>query len=346
MMQRSARKAAVGIRVALALAVGVAAGAAHATTTLVINELLPPADAFNLQILHPWATAVEQATDGRVRISLPNAPLAAPAQLWGAVTSGIVDGAYAFNSLLPRQLPLEQVAALPFSSGTTESTSLALWNTYQKYFAKAGEYKDVKLLALFALPPSEIFSMGKPIVNPGDLNGRRLWALPGVPQRIFARSKAGVVSTPAVQVSELVAGGTVDAVAGIGSYAAQSFKIIGYMKSETLIPGGLTTPCFSLIVNRAKWDSISPDDRKTIERLSGAAFARRLAIEDKLDGEARAKAEKSGVTIEHASPALMDELRSLAQPLFTQWLKAAADHHVDGPAALHYFQTQAQAKAK
>ena len=345
-MQWSVRKAAVGIRAALALAVGMAAGAAHATTTLVINELLPPGDAFNLQILHPWAKDVEHATQGRVRISLPNAPLAAPAQLWGAVTSGVVDGAYAFNGLLPRQLPLEQVAGLPFSSGTTESTSVALWKTHQKYFAKAGEYKDVKLLALFALSPTEIFSMGKPIVNPGDLNGRRIWTLPGVPQQILARSKAGVVSTPAVQVSELVAGGTVDAVAGIGNYAAQSFKVIGYMKSETLIPGGLTTPCFSLIVNRAKWSAISPEDRKAIERLSGIAFAKRLAIEDKLNSAALASAEKSGVKVEQASPALMNELRTLAQPLFTQWLKVAANHHVDGAAALRYFTTEAQAKAQ
>ena len=330
------------------LAAGAVLGAAaslpaQAATTLVINQLLPPGDPFNQQVLRPWAKDVERVTDGRVRISLPNAPMAGPAQLWNAVTGDIVDGAYVFNGLLPRQLPLEQVAALPFVSGTAAATSVALWKTHEKFFARAPEYRSVKLLALFSLPPGEVFSMAKPIVRPGDLRGRRIWALPGVPQRVLVHSHAGVISSPAVQVSELVAGGTVDAVAGIGDYNARAFKILGYMKSETVIPGGLTVPSFSLIINRGKWDSIAPADRKAIEAISGLAFARRMTLITRINQQAREQARKQGVQILQASPALVAELKGYARPLFTQWLASARSLHVDGPAALKYFESQAQA---
>ena len=212
---------------------------ARATTTLVINQLLPPADPINQQVLRPWAADVERVTDGRVRISLPNAPVAAPEQLWNAVIGGIVDGAYVYDGLYARQLPMEQITALPFVGGNAAATSVALWDTYRKFFANAHEYRNVKLLALFAMPSGQIFSLGKPIVQPGDLVGRRMWVLPGAPQQILSHSGAGIISSPAVQVSELVAGKTVDAIAGISSYNVDAFKVMGYMKSETVIPGGL-----------------------------------------------------------------------------------------------------------
>ncbi len=319
------------------------AGAAPAATTLVINELLPPGHAFNREVLEPWGKAVERVTQGRVHVSIPAVPLAPPAQLWNAVVEDVVDGAYVFNGLIPHQLPLEQIAALPFIGGTSESSSVALWKTYERYFKPAHEYRSVKLLALFSLPPDEIYSMGRPIVKPGDLKGRRLWALPGVPQQLLAKSGAGVVSSPAVQVSELVAGGTVDSVAGMDDYDARAFKILGYMKSETVIPGGLSMPSFSLIVNRRKWESIAPADRAAIERISGLAFARRMQRINVANAAARRYSEKLGIRLMQASPALMAEFKGYAKPLFTQWLASARAMHVDGPAALKYFEAQAQA---
>ena len=333
------RAAAISLSCAFA---GFAPAPAQAATTLVINQLLPAGDAFNQQVLRPWAQEVAKVTQGRVRISLPSAPVAAPNQLWNAVMGGIVDGAYVFNGLLPHQLPLEQVAALPFIGGTAARTSVALWKTHEKYFAKSGEYRNVKLLALFSLPPGEIFSLGKPIVQPADLAGRRLWVMPGVPQQVMVHSPAGVVSTPAVQLSELVAGGTVDSFAGMGDYNAKAFKVVGYVKSETLVPGGLSVPSFSLVINKSRWESIAPADRKAIEALSGLAFAQRMKVMTDLNVQSREQARKSGVRIVEASPALIAELKGYAKPLVQRWLASARAKGVDGPAALQYFQAQAQ----
>ena len=325
------------------LVAGLAALPARAATTLVINQLLPPGDPLNQQVLRPWAAEVARVTDGRVRISLPNAPVAAPQQLWNAVVGGIVDGAYVYNGLYPRQLPLEQITALPFVGGDAAATSVALWNTWQKFFAKAGEYRSVKLLALFAMPSGQVFSLGQPIVQPADLVGRRMWVLPGDPQQILSHSRAGVISSPAVQVSELVAGKTVDAIAGISSYNVDAFKVMGYMKSETVIPGGLTTPSFSLIVNRARWESIAPADRKAIEAISGAAFARRLSVVARYGQQARQRGVQGGMKVLQPSPALLADLRADSGPLVAQWSQAAQAKGVPAAVALKYFESQAQA---
>jgi TRAP-type C4-dicarboxylate transport system substrate-binding protein len=324
------------------VACGVAAQPARAATTIVMNPLLAPQDAFNARVLVPWAKDVERATEGRVKIVFPPSSVAAPDQLWNSVTSGIVDAAYLFNGLIPNRVPLEQVAALPFVSGSAASTSLALWRTYQGYFAKSGEYKGVKLLALFAMPPGQIFSSKTAIVKPADLNGMRVWALPGVPQRILQGTRAGVISKPAAQLSELVAGGTVDAIAGLGEYNADGLKVLGYMKYATLVPGGLTVPGFSIIVNQSKWDSISAQDRSAIEKLSGEAFAKRLVLLDEFNASVRRDAERRGLKIVEPSPELVTELRKLSEPLFMQWQAAAKARGVDGAAALKYFEQQAK----
>ncbi len=343
MSKRAHRWVRAGLQ-ALALTMAwFAAAPAQATTTLVINQLLPPADPFNQQVLRPWAAEVAKVTQGRVRISIPSAPVAPPDQLWNAVLGDVVDGAYVFNGLIPHQLPLEQIAALPFISGAPGATSIALWNTYERFLAKGDDYRNVKLLALFSLPPGEIFSMDRPIVRPDDLKGLRLWALPGVPQQVFSHSAAGVVSSPAVQVSELVAGKTVDAVAGIGDYNAQAFKILGYMKYETVMPGGLSAPSFSLVINKAKWDAIAPADRKAIEHISGLAFARRMELITTINDRARRHAEKLGLKVLQPSPALMRELKGYARPLFANWRATASARGVDAAAALAYFHKRSQA---
>ncbi len=316
---------------------------AHATTTLVFNSYLPPRDPFTTQIIQPWAEAVGRVTDGRVKVVIPPATVTPPEQLWSAVTGGIVDGAYFFNGFFQAQLPVEQIPEIPFTSGNAESTSIAFWKTYQKYFAKTGDYRQVKLLALFTVPAGEIFSMKSPIVTPSDFKGRRLWVLPGVPQRILQHSGAGLVSNAAFNLSELVAGGTVDGIVGVGSYTLGSFKVLPYMKSETRVQGGLSAAGFSLVINRARWDSISPADRKAIERISGVAFARRLGVLDKVGRHARGQAMQHGMKLLKASPSLEAALHRWAAPLRAAWLAAAKREGVNGPAALQYFEAQARA---
>ena len=158
---------------ALSLCSVLCASPAWALTTLVINTYLPAQHPLNAQVLKPWAADVARVTQGRVDIDFPPASLAAPQQLWEAVTGRVVDGAYIFNGNFYRQLPLMQVAHLPFGSSTARSMSVALWKTYQDYFKSANEYKDVELLALFVIPTGQIYGLKHPIDSIETLRGKK-----------------------------------------------------------------------------------------------------------------------------------------------------------------------------
>lgn len=281
-----------------------------------------------------------QATNGRVKVQIPPASVAAPDQLWNSVRNGVVDGAYLFNGTVQGQLKLMQMPQLPFLGTNARANSVALWRTYDKYFKAANEYKDVHLLSTVVFPAGIMYSLKAPIESERDLQGTKVWALPGVPAKLMTMAKAGVISTPAAKMSEIVAGGTVDAFVGIPDMDAEAFKVIRYAKSATTIPGGLSTPSFSLIVNRQKWESISQQDRDIITKLSGEAFADRMAAFDQVESAAHAAAVQSGLKYHAAAPQLVAELNKGASVLTNEWLANAKKANVNGDEALAYYRAQ------
>jgi TRAP-type transport system periplasmic protein len=167
-----------------------------------------------------------------------------------------------------------------------------------------------------------------------------------VPAKLMTMAKAGVISTPAAKMSELVAGGTVDAFVGIPDMDAEAFKVIRYAKSATTVPGGLSTPSFSLVLNREKWESLSQQDRDIITRLSGEAFAERMAAFDQVESEAHAAAVANGLKYHAAAPQLVDELSQGAATLRTEWLANAKNAKVNGDEALAYYGAQSAGGGK
>ena len=333
---------ALGFSALLALS----AAPAWADTTLVINAFLPAQDTMNTQILRPWADAVTKATDGRVKVQIPPSSVAAPDQLWNSVRSGVVDGAYLYNGLLTNQLKLMHMPQLPFLGPSANANSVALWRTYDKYFKAADEYKSVHLLGVMVMPSGILYSLKGPIESEHDLQGVKVWALPGVPAKMMAMAKAGVNATPAARMSEIVAGGMVDVMVGNPDMYSDTFKVMRYAKSATMVPGGFSTPSWSLVLNRPKWESISPADREIITKLSGEALAERAAAFDNVEAAAHAAAVQSGVKYLSASPQFVTALEKSGAVLTNQWLATAKTEKVDGAAALAYYKAQSAVVGK
>jgi len=311
--------------------------AAAQSTTILLNSFIQPQHPFNTLVLKPWADDVTKATNGRVKFDIPPASLAAPPQQMEAVQKGIVDAAYAFHGFLGERIKLTQIAHLPFINVSAKGSSVALWRTYEKYFATANEYKDVQLLGLFMFPGGTTFGMKAPIKQVSDLKGTKIYALAGVPAVIMEGVGAGVVAAPAVRSYEIISSGTVDAFAGYAVADATTFKTLQYAKSVTDVQGSLTAPAFALFVNKKKWSSITTQDRDTILKLSGEALARRLGLLDQVEAKARVDARAQGIEFFTADATFTAELKRLAQPLEKAWLADAKALGVDGKAALDFY---------
>src|SRR5438128_4511810 len=164
------RKVRTSLLIALAGLVIPTAQPALAQTTLTMSSWVSPQHHLTSVVLQGWATEVEKATNGRVKFTmLPKHP-SAPPGTFDAVRDGLVDLSYVTASYTPARHILPLMAELPGAGETAEINSVAYSRIHWKYFQKAGEYKGVKLLAVWTHGPGQMFTK-KPSKSIDDFKG-------------------------------------------------------------------------------------------------------------------------------------------------------------------------------
>jgi TRAP-type C4-dicarboxylate transport system substrate-binding protein len=312
-----------------------------AAENILFNCFFPPQHYVCREMLPELGKRIQKATAGRVAITIPPKSVAAPPDQYDAVVNGVADGALQFNQFISNKVAGIQVAQLPFVGiEAAEPASVALWRTYQKFFADKGEYKGVVLLSVYVANGAEFFSTtDKPIETVEDVKGRKMWALPGTTANLIKQTGAAVVAGPAVQMLEIVSKGVVDGYTGIGVSAAEEFKLVSYTKSATIFKAKIFQPSFSFFIGEKKWGQVSAADQAAIRKALGEDFARFAgALQDSKDKANQAKFFGAGVKRLDGSDAELAKLKALGQPTVDAWIKRVDGMGVDGKAALAYYQ--------
>jgi len=322
-----------------------AAGLAPQTAsaqTILYNCFFPPQHYTCRVMLRDWSKEIEKATAGRVKFNIPPKSLAAPPDQYDGVVNGVMDAAIQFNQFISNKVTGIQVGQLPFiGTESAESGSIALWRTYQKFFAAKNEYGPVKLLAVYATNGAEFWSMtDKPITTIEDLKSRKMWALPGVTANIIKGTGSAVVAGPAVQMLEIISKGVVDGYTGVPYSSVTQFKLKDYTKSGTIFKRKIFTPTFSFFVHEKKWNAISAADRKAIVALSGEKISRHFGqVQDAVQNKARDQLLKGGLEVVKGDDAVLAQLEAIGQPMTDAWLKKVAAMGIDGKAVIAYYKS-------
>jgi TRAP-type C4-dicarboxylate transport system substrate-binding protein len=326
---------------AMLAAAGLAPQPARAQT-IVYNCFFPPQHYTCRTMLRDWSKEIEKATAGRVKFNIPPKSLAAPSDQYDGVVNGVMDAAIQFNQFISNKVTGIQVGQLPFiGTESAESGSIALWRTYQKFFADKNEYKPVKLLAVYATNGAEFWSMtDKPIESIEDIKSRKMWALPGVTANIIKGTGSAVVAGPAVQMLEIISKGVVDGYVGVPFSSLVSFKLLDYTKSGTLFSQKIFTPTFSFFIHEKKWNTISAADRKAIVALSGEKISRHFGqVQDAVQKKAKAEVMKHGIKTYAGDAGTLAKLEAIGQPMTDAWLKKVAAMGIDGKAVIAYYKS-------
>jgi TRAP-type C4-dicarboxylate transport system substrate-binding protein len=326
----------------------IASGTASAqTTTVLFNVFTPIGSPTYTKVLGPWFEDIEKATQGRVKINRPPQSLAPPPEQLNMVVSGVADGAFQFNAFLQKSHPLIQIGFLPGTMTSGKADAVALWRTYQKYFAEKNPFKGVVLLGFFASPPGHIYNIEKkPIQSLADLKGKKSWSLPGMTAQAMGRTGVSVVPGPAVRMHEIVSKGVVDVFCCIEYGDLNAFKVLQYLGAVTEVDGAVFSPKFSVFISEAKWKQISPEDQAAIMKLSGEALARRSALIDEQNADLKKKYVADGGIVVTATPAFNAELKKAWEPLIEEWIAEAKALGVNGREALDFYLAEARKAAQ
>jgi TRAP-type C4-dicarboxylate transport system substrate-binding protein len=310
----------------------------HAQTTLTYSSWVPPTHHLTVWQAN-WAAEVEKATGGRVKFqSLPKHPAQAPGT-FDAVRDGLVDLSYVTASYTPARHILPLMAELPGAADTAEVNSVAYSRIHWKHFQKVGEYKGVKLLAVWTHGPGQMFTK-KPVKGINDVKGLKIRTGGGIAEAVANAIGASAFVKPAPESYELLNSGVADGVF-FPFESIASFKLDTVIGQATVFPGGMYSSAFGFFMNEDKWNKLAKQDQAIIEKYSYEYAARSNGQSwDAADQKGIEALKKANAKIMRADPAFAAEVKKRSAPIIDDWIKKASAKGVNAKQALDEFHAE------
>lgn len=255
---------------ALLLVAGTVATAS--ALNLRLNIMYGPKHPLSKGVFKTWADQVKKVTDGRVTVTIFYASaLAKPKQVFDATISGVTDVGLSCPTYARERFPLSSVLDLPMvATSSAEKNSAVLWKLYEKYPAMQKEYKDVKLLWLYTNPAYQIHFTKRKVRTLEDIKGAIVSGGGGVSLQML---KAFGANPEAIIMTEVFLALQKGVVEGCFlPYAPlRPRRMADLLHTHTV--GDFVANAFYVVMNKKKWDKISPADQKAIMKVSGLAAA-------------------------------------------------------------------------
>lgn len=324
-----------GLAAGAALLAGtlVTAPSAAAETVINVSSWLPPQHTLLVNTLRPWTEEIEERTEGRVRFRwLPQA-VAAPPSTVDAVRDGLADLSYVVHGFTPGRFVLTKAIEFPDMGETGEISSIAYQRVHDRFFGDR-EHDGLKVLAVFAHSPGYIYMRNRAVTKLEDLDGQTLRVGGGLVNDLTRALGVNSVLRPPGETYEILSTGVVDGVM-FPPEAITAFRSEGLIKHVTETPGGIYRVSFLIMMNKDKFDSLSPQDQAIIEEMSGVPLARSAGRAwDIADARANEIMLGEGLQVHQADPSLVALIDEKAGVLKEEWKAQAAAMNVDGAAVL------------
>jgi len=281
-----------------------------------------------------WGKDVEKATNGRVTVTVFAAStLSPPMQVYDNTVKGVVDIGTNLLAYSPGRLPLSEVLQQPLGYKNGYQASKAANEYYKKFRPK--EFDDVKVMFLHGAAPGFIFTKN-PAKSVADLKGLRIKAN-AENADIVKNLGASPVTMPVTETYDALSRGVVDGTL-FPLEALQGFKIAEVVK--TVIedyPMSYMTSMYC-IMNKDKWNAISPADQKAIEKINEEYIEKFGKKWVELDAKAVEFAKSKGVTFVKVSKEDEALTAQRMKPILDDYVKMTKAKGLPGDEALKFVQ--------
>ena len=323
---------------------GAAVGAAisfnaMAETTMRVATWLPPTHPQNSVAMPAFAKAVEEATEGRVKVVIENFQ-GHPKTIYSSVEDGIIDASWGVNAYTPGRFSLTGVAEIPGETTNAETASVALWKVQQEFFADANEYEGLELLGMWVHAPG-VMHTKFPVNSLDDLKGKKIRLGGGMVNDLAARLEVTPVGGSAPSSYEKLQQGVVDGTfLPIGEH--KFFKLSEVANPLTVFPTALYTTVFSFVANPEFMEDLDPADAAAIRAAMGENLSRTQGkIWQDMDAIGMTHAKEVGTNIHMVDvyEKLAVDMKNTMKGLDKTWVESVADRGVDAEAALAAFRS-------
>jgi TRAP-type C4-dicarboxylate transport system substrate-binding protein len=233
-----------------------------------------PAPSSPGQAFAAWSKKVEEAGKGQIKIThYAGQTLAKQNENYDAVTSGLADIGLISTGAFAGRFPLSELMQLPMLFPNAKVGAQVCNEVLEKYTANR-EFKDVKVLWVFPMPPHGIVNR-QPIEKMEDMKGQKI-RVEGKYENMMVEGLggSGVYLSPMDLYSSLERG-VIDGVIfqwdGVLQYGLEK---VTKNRAECLI----LTRGMPIVMNKDKWNSLSPDMQKMFEDTSGVKYSTQAGV--------------------------------------------------------------------
>jgi len=238
------------------------------TLELNLAHFWPAGHPVETDLVQPWIKAVEEATEGRVKItSFPTETLLKSDAIYEGIKQGVADLGLSCFAYTRGQFPVCEVFELPgIIYNNSDAATRIAWEGIKTLNPK--EVQDTTLFMVFTTGPGNLFTK-KPVRNLGDLKGLEIRAT-GLSAATLKALGATPVAMPQADAWESLSKGLVKGNLG----PTEILK--GWRQAEvtdyiTITPF-LYNTLFFFAMNTNKWEKIDEKDRKTILEINQKFF--------------------------------------------------------------------------
>lgn len=236
-------------------------------TELIFNAYLPPQNAMRKAGIEDFARRIEQESGGSLKIVIPDATLAPTNQQYSMLLDGVADMAFMAVGDMSQTVTLPGIGDIPYNAPSGRAGSIALWETYKKFFEPMDEYKGVVVLSMHTLNGRQIMSVNKPVDSAAALSGIKIWVPPGPMTELVAGTGAVPTYIAFPELADGVSKGLVDALITTPG-SAVSGGVVKKLKHYTKVPGGLGSVSIAVMISKERWEGLTDDQRVAILRAA------------------------------------------------------------------------------
>jgi TRAP-type C4-dicarboxylate transport system substrate-binding protein len=316
---------------ALALAT-TAASAQDKPMALRLSHWVPPSHPLQ-KAMEDWGASLNKATNGTITSTVfPSQQLGKAFDHYDMARDGIADVTYVNPGYQPGRFPVIGVGELPFLMSDAKGGSAALDAWYRKYAAT--EMKDVKFCLAFVHDPGTFHSRTKKITVPGDIRGMKIRPAHATMAAFVTQLGGTNVQSSAPEVRDIIEKGVADAV----TFPWGSIPLFGIdkvVKYHMDVP--LYTTTFVWLMNKPKYDSMSPAQKKAVDDHCTTEWAVKVGspwADFEHAGIAKLKGE-AGHEVYGISAEQLAEWRKAAEPLQASWAAGVKKAGADPEAAMN-----------
>jgi TRAP-type C4-dicarboxylate transport system substrate-binding protein len=308
--------------VLLAAAVGLAAALPAVAQTKWDMPTAYPASNFHTETAQQFASDVEKATGGKLKIQLhPNASLFKAPEIKRAVQGGQAQIGEILLVNFENEDPLYGLDGIPFLAASY-ADSLKLYKASRKALDDKLAKQGMMLLYTVPWPPQGIYTK-RTLNGVDDMKGLKWRAYSPATAKIAELVGAQPMTVQAAEVSQALATGVIDSYMSSG---ATGFDSKTYEHIKNWYDTQAWLPKNAIIVNKRAFDALDKPTQQALLKAGADAETRGWKVSQEKNGWYLDQLKQKGMNIVKPSEQLTADLRKVGNVMLAEWLrKAGAD---------------------